>query len=104
MYDFCFEQEDKLRRIYFLLLALAVCLTRIALAQTGLQSSDLYKLRSVGDVQFSPDGSHIAYTIENNGLTGRPYSQLWIMSLGSGKSLRLGSDADRGGTPEWSPD
>src|SRR5215468_10880675 len=86
------------------LVALALLLTNAVLAQSGLQSSDLYRLRSVGDVQFSPNGYHIAYVIESNGQTGRPYSQLWVMTVASGKNLRVGAESDRGGSPEWSPD
>jgi dipeptidyl aminopeptidase/acylaminoacyl peptidase len=73
-------------------------------AQGGLQSSDLYKLRSIGEAQISPDGNHIAYTIISNGQTGRPYSQIWMMSVADRKSFRLGGEDDRGGNPVWSPD
>src|SRR5215813_810117 len=93
-----------LRKIRLVLVVLAFLLSNAVLAQSRLQSTDLYRLRSVGDVQFSPNGSHIAYVIENNGPTGRPYSQLWIMTVASGKSRRVGADGDRGGSPQWSPD
>jgi len=74
-------------------------------AQTrGLQSSDLLRLRSVGDVKFSPDGSRIAYTIINNDGPGRPYSQLWIMTVSDQKSIRLAADKEGSSNPEWSPD
>ena len=43
-----------------------------ALFSAGFQSSDLLKLRSVGSVQFSPDGSRIAYTITRNDLPAPP--------------------------------
>ncbi|HLJ89816.1 MAG TPA: S9 family peptidase [Candidatus Angelobacter sp.] len=74
-----------------------------AAAQSGLQSSDLFKLRSVGAVHFSPDGARIAYTVSHNGQEGRPYSQLWIMNLADGKSSQVGGESDRGGNPVWSP-
>jgi dipeptidyl aminopeptidase/acylaminoacyl peptidase len=70
----------------------------------GLQSSDLLKLRSVGDVQFSPDGTRLAYAVINNDGPGRPYSQLWIMTMADGKSIRLGGDRDPSSNPQWSPD
>ena len=74
-------------------------------AQTkGLRSNDLLKLRSVGDVKFSPDGSRIAYTVINNDGNARPYSQLWIMTGGDGKSTKLGAGKDSSSNPEWSPD
>jgi dipeptidyl aminopeptidase/acylaminoacyl peptidase len=82
----------------------ALCVNISIHAQNGLQSSDLYKLRAVGDVQFSPDGTRLAYTVENDTPTGRPYSQIWIMTVAEGKSARLGGENDRAGNPEWSPD
>ena len=74
-------------------------------AQTrGLQSSDLLKLRSVGEVKFSPDGSRVAYTVINNDGPGRPYSQLWSMTVADNKSIRLGGEKEPSSNPEWSPD
>src|SRR5437667_9743963 len=73
-------------------------------AQDRLQASDLLRLRSVSAVQLSPDAARVAYTIENNDGTGRPYSQLWVMTLADGKSLRFGGDREPSGDPQWSPD
>jgi dipeptidyl aminopeptidase/acylaminoacyl peptidase len=70
----------------------------------GLSSSDLSRLRSAGGVALSPDGHHLAYTVTMRDEPGRPYGQLWIMDLGTQKSIRLGGDKDRGGGPLWSPD
>jgi dipeptidyl aminopeptidase/acylaminoacyl peptidase len=91
------------RTLLFQCLVSGLCLGSL-FAQSGLQSSDLYKLRSVGEAQLSPDGVRLAYTIINNGETGRPYSQLWIMNVADRKSFRLGGENDRGGNPTWSPD
>src|SRR5712691_3187874 len=87
----------------------SICLFLIAAslasAQTrGLQSADLLKLRSVGEVQWSPDGARIAYTVSNNDGPRRPYSQLWIMTLSDGKSIRLATGKESSSGPEWSPD
>jgi len=70
----------------------------------GLSSEDLSKLRSIGSVVLSPDGRHVAYTVTMFNEPGRPYAQLWIMDLASQKSIRVGNDKDRGGSPLWSPD
>jgi Tol biopolymer transport system component len=69
-----------------------------------LQSSDYYRLRSVGEVQISPDGARIAYTVINYDRPGRPYSQLWILDVATGRSSRVGSEQDEGSSPAWSPD
>ena len=70
----------------------------------GLASSDISRLRSVGSVELSPDGRRIAYTIVMRDYPGRPYSQLWLMDLGSQKSARVGGEKDAGGGPLWSSD
>jgi dipeptidyl aminopeptidase/acylaminoacyl peptidase len=77
-----------------------------AFGQGGtLQSSDLFRLRSIGEVQFSPDGSRIVYSIVSNDAPGRPYSQLWVLNRADGKSIRIGGgEKDPSGGAEWSPD
>jgi Tol biopolymer transport system component len=75
-----------------------------AFAQDRLQSSDLLRLRSVSAVALSPDGTRVAYVVENNDGAGRPYGQLWVMTLADGKSVRFGGEKESSGNPEWSPD
>jgi dipeptidyl aminopeptidase/acylaminoacyl peptidase len=70
----------------------------------GLSSSDLSRLRSVGSVELSPDGHHIAYSVTMRDRPGRPWGQLWIMDVDSKKSVRVGGEKDSGGGPLWSPD
>src|SRR5262245_31134369 len=72
--------------------------------QTLLQSSDLLKLRSVSAVELSPDAARAAYVVDNNDGPGRPYGQVWVMTLADGKSVRVGSDKDSSDDPHWSPD
>lgn len=81
---------------------------RPAGARSGrLQSSDLFKLRSVTDVQVSPDGTRVAYVVQNNDLRGkpqRPYSQIWVLNLATRRHVRLGTGQQPSSAPEWSPD
>jgi len=77
---------------------------RTAPMQTHLQSSDLLKLRSVTAVELSPDGARAAYVVDNNDGPGRPYGQVWVMTLADGKSQRFGADRDSSDDPHWSPD
>jgi dipeptidyl aminopeptidase/acylaminoacyl peptidase len=72
--------------------------------QSRLTSSDLLKLRSVTAVQLSPDATRVAYVVENNDGEGRPYGQLWVMTIADGKSVRFGGDKEPSGNPEWAPD
>ncbi|MBI3664987.1 MAG: S9 family peptidase, partial [Acidobacteria bacterium] len=70
----------------------------------GLESGDLAKLRSVAAVELSPDGARVAYTVTNNDGPGRPSSQVWILTLADGKSIRLGGEKEHTSNPVWSPD
>jgi len=95
-----------LYRLSILLIAgmMIALFSKHSAAQSRLQSSDLLKLRSIGDVKFSPDGSRLAYTVTNNDGSGRPYSQLWIMNMADGKQVRLSREKESSSNPEWSPD
>src|SRR5688572_772640 len=84
---------------------LIICLLPVRVsAQNRLRANDLLRMRSVGEVQLSPDGTRIAYTIVNNDGEGRPYSQLWLIEPASSKMTRVGGETHRGGRPTWSPD
>ena len=85
-------------RLFLLLLPMA------ATSADTFTAPDLSRLRSVGDIRFSPDGRRIAYTVQNNDKPGRPYSQLWILTVADGKSARLVPGPDSSSEPEWAPD
>ena len=70
----------------------------------GLATPDLARLRSTGGLALSPDGSRLAYVIVDNEGPGRPTSQVSILELASGKSVRLGGEKEPSSHPEWSPD
>ena len=97
------ELRVSTRALSVLCLSLAALAPSVA-AQERLQSSDFLRLRSVGAVRFSPDGSKIAYTVTNNDGPGGPYSQLWLVETATGNSTRVGDETSRGGQPVWSPD
>jgi dipeptidyl aminopeptidase/acylaminoacyl peptidase len=89
-----------------LLGCVAVCLALAAgvSAQTRLQSGDLLKLRNVAGLQMSPDATRVAYVVDRNDGEGRPWGQLFVMTIADGKSVRFGAERDPSGSPEWSPD
>jgi dipeptidyl aminopeptidase/acylaminoacyl peptidase len=74
-------------------------------ASTGshIEIADLYHLRSVGDVQFSPDGAHIAFAVANNDRPGPPWAQIWIADTATGRAEKW-RGADEGSVPRWSGD
>jgi dipeptidyl aminopeptidase/acylaminoacyl peptidase len=85
--------------------AMVLLAVTTAIGQGSLfHTSDLYKLRSVADVQLSRGAERLAYTVENYDRPGRPYTQVWIMELATRRSTRLGTTASASGNPRWAPD
>lgn len=69
--------------------------------RSGFTPSDLSQLRSVGEVQISPDAARVAYSVIVNDGPGRPSSQVWMLDVASGRPARLPGAAAQ---PRWSPD
>src|SRR5580704_1435978 len=97
------ESAEPRRGFCLLSLATLLLLTPASGAQ-GLVSSDLSRLRAVGDAVLSPDGHRVAYPVISYDRPGRPAPQLWIMDLATQKSIRIGSDKDVSSNARWSPD
>ena len=68
-----------------------------------LQSADFRRLRAVSDVQLSPDGTRVAYSVTRNDAAGRPGRELYVVALADGRTARLGGN-EGASAPEWSPD
>src|SRR5579863_3161924 len=83
---------------------LTTLLTFTVLAPAQFKSSDILKLRSVADVQLSPDGTRIVYTVVDSAGPGRPAGDLWVMTIADGSSHKLCQETRRCGGALWSPD
>jgi dipeptidyl aminopeptidase/acylaminoacyl peptidase len=95
------------RRLLLFVFAASVSASAIsAPAQTtsGLQVADYQRLRSVAQAEVSPDGKLVAYTVIRYDRPGRPWPQVWVLDVATGKSTRIGPDDDAAGSPLWSPD
>jgi dipeptidyl aminopeptidase/acylaminoacyl peptidase len=68
--------------------------------RTLLQPADFYKLQSVGDVQLSPTGADLAYSVVSNARPGRPTSSTWLRDMSTGEAVELKTAS----SPRWSPD
>ena len=97
---------SSIRAIALGTLVFALTLPARASSQTTrpFTSADLYKLRSVGDVQLSPDGKHVAFGVTSAERPGRPTTQIMLIELPSGTPRPLGGSAEGASSPRWSPD
>ncbi len=86
-----------------------VCLAALAAGvvsaqSSGLSSPDLYRLRSVGEVALSPDGAQVAYGVSHNDGPLRPYSQIHVLTLVTGKTVILAKAKEGSSDAVWSKD
>ena len=84
----------------------ALLVTAAALAQPRLlKVDDLHRFREVRDVQISPDGKWVAYTVTNVD-TGadKSDSDIWMTSWDGTQHMRMTSSTENETAPRWSPD
>ena len=68
----------------------------------GFQSTDLHQLKSVGDIQMSPNEGVILYSLTTRLGSGRPSSGIWVHDLQTGSDRPLLSGSGSGA--RWSKD
>jgi dipeptidyl aminopeptidase/acylaminoacyl peptidase len=65
----------------------------------------LYRLAGVGEPYWSPDGTHVAFTITRHDLAkGTSNSELWLADPEAGTTRQLTHHEGFDGSPTWSPD
>ncbi len=60
-----------------------------ATSGSALVPADYQRMRSVAQAAISPDGKFVAYTVLRYDKPGRPWPQLWVFDVASGKSRGL---------------
>lgn len=70
-------------------------------SRPGLSPEDLFALTSVGQVELSPTGTHVAYSVVHNTEKGRPYAVVMVLNLGTGVAHALPRGSS---SPLWAPD
>jgi len=85
-----------------------VCLTAVlAFGQSKrlLKIDDMHKFHEVRDVQISPDGKWIAYTVSSTDVSAdKGDTDVWMVSWDGKEQLRLTSSPESENAPRWSPD
>lgn len=65
----------------------------------------MLKVKSVSDVQVSPDGRSVAFAVTQHDLeTSEPISQIWLARADGNQSFQLTHDIHSSTSPRWSPD
>jgi dipeptidyl aminopeptidase/acylaminoacyl peptidase len=73
--------------------------------QRLLTVDDMHKFHDVRDVQISPDGKWVAYTVSSVDVTAdKSDTDVWMASWDGTEQLRLTSSPESENAPRWSPD
>ena len=71
-----------------------------------ITAEDLYTIRQITDLQISPDGTHVIYSVQRiDKKTEKKYTNLWLVPItpkGNPRQFTFGEHTDS--QPRWSPD
>jgi dipeptidyl aminopeptidase/acylaminoacyl peptidase len=77
----------------------------IASFTAGWTPDDILRMRSVSEVQVSPNAQYVAFTVTGHDLErSEPTSQVWIALSDGSRSFQLTHDTRSARSPRWSPD
>jgi len=91
------------------LLSLLFCCALLALrgqeSKRPITIDDLLALKSVREVEVSPDGKWIAYTVTSvDTAKDKSSTRIWMAPSAGGEAIPMTSEAYSAGNPRWSPD
>ena len=74
-------------------------------ARRALKIDDMHRFRDVRDVQISPDGKWVAYTVNTvDAVADKSDTDVWITSWDGRQHLRMTTSTESETAPRWSPD
>jgi dipeptidyl aminopeptidase/acylaminoacyl peptidase len=93
------------RRLTLLIILLVLPLSAAHAQKRAFSIEDLYRIKSVADVHWSPDGKAIVYTISTSDLPrAKRTTQIWLMDA-DGRNARQITTGDKSSySPVYSPD
>ena len=88
-----------------LLMILLCAVAPVHAQKRAFTIEDFYRVRTLGDLQVSLDGSRVAYTVSTNDLPrGKRSTQIWLMDLGTGQARQVTWADAASSSPIFSPD
>jgi dipeptidyl aminopeptidase/acylaminoacyl peptidase len=85
-------------------IAAAVCAPRPIAAQAVLTPEQTLDRRAIGDLEFSPDGSRLVFTVTEPVKGAARARSVWMLDVESGRSRQLTFSGKSDGSPRWAPD
>src|SRR5947208_478842 len=86
-------------------LGLAFGVLLLAQQKRVLKIEDMHAFHDVRDLQLSPDGSWVAYTVSTVDSTAdKSDTDIWTASWDGTRQIRMTSSTENENAPRWSPD
>src|SRR5919197_1186560 len=82
----------------------AVCLPRSMAAQAPLTPEQTLDRRAIADLEFSPDGSRLVFTVAAPVKATTRSRSIWLLDIDSGRSRQLTFSSKNDSSPRWAPD
>src|SRR5947208_812218 len=74
-------------------------------SQRIIKVEDIHAFHDVRDLQISPDGKWVAYTVSSvDTAADKSDTDIWMASWDGARQLRMTSSPDSESAPRWSPD
>ncbi|MBZ5557878.1 MAG: S9 family peptidase [Acidobacteriia bacterium] len=91
-----------MKHLTFVTLAIAASL--FVVEASPLTPEQTLDRRAIGDLEFSPDGSRLVFTVTEP-VTGAARARaIWVLDIGSGRARPLTFSGKSDGSPRWAPD
>lgn len=103
-----FVTNDTHMRKYWFILPLVMLLTGFSFAQSPrryLQPTDLYRMKTIGGGEVSPDGQWVLYTLNTvDSAKDKRNTDIWMISWDGKQEVQLTNSQEAETNPQWSPD
>jgi dipeptidyl aminopeptidase/acylaminoacyl peptidase len=87
----------------FLIIFFPVSFSQIT--KRPLRPGDIYRIKTLGDPNVSPDNRWIAYTVSMlDSAKDKRNSNIWMVSMDGKETVQLTNSTDNESNPRWSPD
>lgn len=99
-----------MRKILFLVISCFVCMVGYSQQKEPVKITDMLKIKSIGSLTLSKDGSKAAFTVTaiepdgENKLEYKYVTQIWMLPTDGSSSPKQLTSKENSSQPVWSPD
>src|SRR6266851_2354364 len=93
-----------MKKMLLALPALLVAAGFVSVSAAALTPAQALERRTIGELEFSPDGTHLVFTVMEPVRGAARQRNIWILDVASGRIRQLTFSAKSDSSPRWAPD